>query len=55
LLDQPAGRLGERPDEGKEQEEEDDLKADREAPAEGGAAVVDEGEAVFDPVPVESA
>lgn len=55
LLDQPAGRLGESPDEGKEEEEEDDLKPDREAPAEGGAAVVDKGEAVFDPVPVESA
>lgn len=42
-FDEPAGRFGEEPDGGEEDDEEDELECDGESPAEGGFAAVDEG------------
>jgi hypothetical protein len=49
-LDEPAGRLGEPPDDGEEEEERDDLEGDGEAPADRGCTVVDVGEAADVPL-----
>lgn len=42
-FDEPTGRFGEEPDSGEEDDEEDELECDGEAPAEGGFAAIDEG------------
>lgn len=42
-FDEPAGRFGEEPDGGEENDEENELECDGKAPAEGGFAAVDEG------------
>jgi len=41
-FNEPAGRFGEKPHGGDEDEEEDELECDRESPAESGFAAVDE-------------
>lgn len=43
-FDQPSGRLGEEPYRNEQDDQKDDLEGDGESPAEGGCAVVDEGE-----------
>lgn len=44
-FDEPARGLGKEPDDGEQYEEENNLESDREAPAEGRFAAVDEGQA----------
>ena len=46
-FDQPARGLGKEPDDGKQNEEEDNLEGDREAPAKGRFAAINEGESAI--------